>query len=37
MHNRKVQNRLALAGALAVLFTLMFASSVVLSSTPLGL
>ena len=37
MHNRKVQNRLALAGALAVLFTLMFASSVVVSAAPLGL
>ena len=29
MHNRNVQNYLALAGAVIVLFTLMFASSVV--------
>ena len=29
MHNRNVQNALALAGAVFVLFTLMYASSVV--------
>ena len=31
MHNRNVQNGLALAGAVIVLFSLMFASSVVVS------
>jgi hypothetical protein len=29
MHNHKVQNGLALAGAVIVLFTLMYASSIV--------
>jgi hypothetical protein len=37
MNNRNVQNGLVLAGALVVLFTLMFASSVALSGAPLGL
>lgn len=36
MNYRKVQNGLALAGALVVLFSLMFASSVVISNVPLG-
>ena len=31
MHNRNVQNGLALAGAVIVLFTLMFASSMVVA------
>ena len=31
MHNRNVQNGLALAGAVILLFTLMFASSLVVS------
>ena len=31
MHNRNVQNGLALAGAVIVLFTLMYASSVVVA------
>lgn len=36
MNNRNVQNGLVLAGALVVLFSLMFASSVALSVAPLG-
>jgi len=31
MHNRNVQNGLALAGAVILLFTLMFASSMVVA------
>ena len=37
MNNRNVQNGLVLAGALAVLFSLMFASSLVATNTPAGL
>lgn len=36
-NNRNVQNGLVLAGALLVLFSLMFASSVVISGAPVGL
>lgn len=36
-NNRKLQNAMALAGSLVVLFSLMYASSVVYSSAPLGL
>lgn len=35
--NVKLENGLGLAGALLVLFSLMYASSVVVSSAPLGL
>ena len=37
MNNRNVQNGLALAGAIIVLFSLMFASSVAVSNVPMGL
>jgi hypothetical protein len=37
MNNRYVQNGLVLAGALVVLFSLMFASSVAVSRVPLGM
>jgi hypothetical protein len=37
MNNRYVQNGLVLAGALVVLFSLMFATSVAVSRAPLGL
>ena len=36
MHNRNVQNGLLLAALLAVLFGLMFASSLALSAAPIG-
>lgn len=36
MHNRNVQNGLFLAALLAVLFGLMFASSLALSAAPIG-
>lgn len=37
MNNRKLENALALAGSLLVLFSLMFASSLAVSGAPLGL
>jgi hypothetical protein len=37
MNNRNVQNGLVLAGALVVLFSLMFATSLAVSQSPLGL
>ncbi len=37
MNNRNVQNGLVLAGALLVLFTLMFATSVALTRVPMGI
>lgn len=37
MNNRNVQNGLVLAGALVVLFSLMFATSLAISRAPLGL
>ena len=37
MSNRNVQNGLVLAGALVVLFSLMYATSFAISRAPLGL
>lgn len=37
MNNRNVQNGLVLAGALAVLFSLMFATSLVATKLPTGI
>lgn len=37
MNNRNVQNGLVLAGALVVLFSLMFATSIAVSQAPVGL
>ncbi len=37
MNNRNVQNGLVLAGALVVLFSLMFATSMAVSQAPAGL
>tara|TARA_R110002049_G_scaffold9444_5_gene48052 strand:- start:106 stop:219 length:114 start_codon:yes stop_codon:yes gene_type:complete len=37
MNNRNVQNGLVLAGALVVLFSLMFATSVAVTRVPFGI